>query len=84
MGPYPVGAIAMLAFERGEPPRSSQLKNRMGIQHAFTRDPPLTGMLAARANKGIQQRLRQAVVKEAQLEALEAAKLEKKAIKRKP
>ena len=48
-----------------------QLRNRIGIKHAFLEDPLLKGMLAARANRGVNQRIRQAVVREAQIEAAE-------------
>ena len=46
-----------------------QLRNRMGIEHCFVEDPMLTGMMAARSNKGLNLRLRAGVIAEAKAEA---------------
>lgn len=46
-----------------------QLRNRMGIEHCFVEDPMLTGMMAARSNKGINLKLRAGVIAEAKAEA---------------
>ncbi|CAL1154284.1 unnamed protein product [Cladocopium goreaui] len=46
-----------------------QLRNRMGIEHCFVEDPMLTGMMAARSNRGLNLRLRAGVIAEAKAEA---------------
>ena len=43
------------------------LRNRLGLSMAFLEDPMLTGMLAARSNKGSASRLRKAAIEEASI-----------------
>ena len=45
------------------------LRNRMGFNLAFMEDPLLTGMLAARATKGLASKIRADAIQEAQKEA---------------
>ena len=64
-------AVDRKAFNQQNLYECIQLKNRMGIEHCFVEDPMLVGMLAARSNKGLTQRLRAGVIADAKAEALQ-------------